>query len=196
MALPGSFPFNGWCYAMSEQERPEKGGMLLELLIALPLILFLTMSLCMAFSSFLKAYLLVSREWELQQELRVCMERMVQDIKLAEDVCIEGDERPSLGYTRHTAQGDILQGYYIIYPGVPGCMKKMKADGYGAPQPMTGGSWPGRVSVTAACYEIRDGRLFIVLRGRELDSSLELELSTAIALPMRMRGESDDTGSR
>ena len=190
------FLVSGWYCAMTKENELEKGGMLLELLVALPMILLLMASLWAAFASFMKEYTLIAKEWELQQELRSCMERMVQDAKLAEDICINSSEEPSLGFTRRTAQGEILRGCYMFYPGVPGSIKKMKEERYGSPQPMTSGSRPGRVSITKVSYEIRDQQVFISLWGKDLDSSLEAELSTAVALPVTRKGEGNEILSR
>ena len=63
----------------------------------------------------------------------------------------------------------------------------MKRHGYAAPQPITGGSMPGSITLTQVVFEMREEKLFILLQGKDRWTEQTGEVTTAVCLPEEMK---------
>ncbi|MBQ7479929.1 MAG: hypothetical protein IJT01_13705 [Selenomonadaceae bacterium] len=171
----------------------ERGAILLETLISLPVIVFLISALggCILWS--FKTISWQKDDWELQQELHYVMERLVEDANRAEYAKIT-----------HLAEGDSVCLYYRQNmtraalekrePDMSITYAKKDSEKYGEGRmivdnpsmPMTGDSIFGRVNITRfRCDMVSPHIMQVQLTGKSFLTKHEYTLETAVF----MRGQ-------
>jgi len=165
----------------------ERGYVLLEMLVSLPVLLFLMSVLGASVLWSFKVLSWQKDDWELQQELLYVMERIAEDANRAEYAKIEhgpqGDQL-SLRYRRGVS-GAALEGKpreVVLYG-------KQESERYGEGRifvrnismPMTGDSLLGRVNITEfRCSMETPHTLRIRLTGKSFLTKHEFSLETAV----------------
>ena len=166
----------------------ERGAILLETLISLPVIVFLISALggCILWS--FKTISWQKDDWELQQELHYAMERLAEDADRAEYAKIT-----------HLAEGDSVRLYYRhdisraalekSEPDVSVTYAKKDSGKYGegrmivekSSMPMTGDSIFGRVNITKFRGDMVSPHIMQVqMTGQSLLTKHEYTLETAV----------------
>ncbi len=160
----------------------EKGYSLLEFLVSLPVLLMLLAGLGTAFTIFLRGYFGILGNWEVQEQVRFSMQRIVRDLQYAIDA-----DTTMYGTLDIRVKGKNAEETSIVYKlytddNAAHILKRNKA-GYGGPQPITGGSILADVSIVDFhCYRL--GRIvFIVLEGENKMSKYYFSLESAVCLP-------------
>lgn len=165
----------------------EGGYMLPEALASLPVMLMLLVSLFAVWVIFLKSYVLLMGDWELQQEMRLTLERIAQDAASAARIEVKASN--ALCIERYV-KGEKCSTDYVLSEGKQGSppyiSKKVTGGdyGYSAPQPMTGGQNVfGSLAVVDFFCEKRDGILLLRLTGVNRRTKKRIAFSTAVFLP-------------
>lgn len=163
--------------------------MLLEVLASLPVYLALLISFFAAWMFFLKSYVLLMGDWELQQEMRLTLERIAQDAASATYIEVK---EPSAIYVERYVKGEKCSVDYALREGKqdmpPYISKKVSGGpyGYSVPQPMTGGrNIFGNLAVVDFFCEEKDGLLFLRLTGENRRTKKRIGFSTAVPLPKK-----------
>lgn len=165
----------------------EGGYLLAEFLISLPVYLVLLISIFAAWLVFLKSYVVLMGDWELQQVMRFALERIAQEA--ASSTHIEVKNAGALHIERYI-QGEKCTTDYELCKGKAGdppYISKKVTGGkqpYFYPQPMTGG-WNifGNLAVIEFSCQKQDGILFVRLTGENRRTKKRVTYSTAVCLP-------------
>lgn len=174
----------------------EDGYALVEFLVSLPVYLALLLALFAALLFFLKSYVLLLGDWELQQEMRFALERMAQDARMASRVEVMPPGKLHIeDYTEVNGRELVRRTDYELRAGKHGEPPYISKDvslkndagkeisGYAAPQPMTGGRNAfGSLAVVDFSCEERDGLLFLRLEGENRQTKKRISFSTAVCL--------------
>ncbi len=170
----------------------ERGYVLIEALLSIPVLLFLLSALGASVLWSFKALSWQKDDWEMQQELHYVMERITEDANRAEYAEIkhgkQGDQI-SLCYRRGLSQQDLEKKSreYVLYG-------KQESEKYGEGRifsksismPMTGDSLLGRVNITEfRCSMETPHILRVRLTGKSFLTKHEFSLETAVF----MRGQ-------
>ena len=172
----------------------EEGYALMEFFVSLPVYLALLIGLFAALLFFLRSYVLLLGDWELQQEMRLALERMAQDARAASRVEVRASDRlHTEDYTEVNGQELVRRTDYELRMGKHGDPPYISKDvslknaageeisGYAAPQPMTGGRNAfGSLAVVDFFCEERDGLLFLRLEGENRQTRKRIAFSTAV----------------
>lgn len=169
----------------------EGGYVLLEFLASFPVYIMLLASLFAVWLFSLKSYVVLLGDWELQQEMRLALERIAQDAALATRIeCRE----PGALHIERFVKGEKCSLDYVLREGRKGLppyiSKKASGEtyGYSAPQPMTGGrNVFGSLAVVEFRCEKRDGLLLLYLTGENRRTKKRVAFSTAVCLPQADR---------
>ena len=176
----------GTCRESRASSLKEEGGyVLLEFLTSFPVYIVLLVSLFAVWLFFLKSYVVLLGDWELQQEMRLTLERIAQDASMATH--IECSELHALHVERYV-NGKKATTDYVLREGRKGqppyISKKVSGEdhGYYAPQPMTGGS--------------NKGLLHLILTGENRRTKKRVTFSTDICLPPKEKDKKEAQGGK
>lgn len=164
--------------------------MLLEIFTSLPVYLVLLLSLFAVWLLFLKSYVVLLGDWELQQEMRLTLERIAQDVSSATHIEVQ-DARTF--YIERFVKGGKCRVDYALRRGKMGeppyISKKVTGGvyGYSVPQPMTGGrNVFGNLAVVDFSCTPKDGLLLLCLTGQNRRTKKCVTFSTAVCMPKEM----------
>lgn len=176
--------FNDWCRAMNKWQdlrglKQQQGMALLELLIAMPLLSILLVSLGTAFLWGVKLYFFAVSDWELQEQVRISVERIVRDITYADSVKLVGEE------VRIWIKDDDTTGQkYVVYTINGSRLPEITKNS----QPMTGQSRLGEIGITKFHFRMQGARtVFIEIEGENTLTKRKFLLETAAT--MMKKGE-------
>lgn len=153
----------------------EKGAALLELIASVPLIAVLSVALGTAFIFGVRAYLFLMSDWALQEQVGYAMERMVMDLRYAEDAKIEGNRLK----VRCRELGGPL--YWFVYERTNDTVPRIRRDS----QPLTGQSTLGKIKMKefeARFADAREQAVFLRLLGENTLTGQTYELETMVTL--------------
>ena len=153
----------------------EKGAALLELIASVPLIAVLSVALGTAFIFGVRAYLFLMSDWALQEQVGYAMERMVMDLRYAEDAKIEGNRLK----VRCREVGGPL--YWFVYERTNDTVPRIRRDS----QPLTGQSTLGKIKMKefeARFADAREQAVFLRLLGENTLTGQTYELETMVTL--------------
>ena len=174
--------------------------MLLEVLASLPVYLALLISFFAAWMFFLKSYVLLMGDWELQQEMRLTLERIAQDAASATYIEVK---EPRAIYVERYVKGEKCSVDYALREGKqdmpPYISKKVSGEdhGYYAPQPMTGGSNIfGNLAVVDFQCKPEKGLLHLILTGENRRTKKRVTFSTDICLPPKEKDKKEAQGGK
>ena len=149
----------------------EKGTGVLELVAAMPLIVFLLAALGTVFVFGVRAYLFLLSDWALQEQVGYAMERMAADLRYAEDVKMEGGRLQVL--CRATSE----PAAWVVYEATQESWPRMMRGG----QPLTGQSTLGKIVMRQfTAKPIGDRAVLLRLVGENLLTGRTYELETAV----------------
>jgi len=135
----------------------NSGHSILELLVAMPLLSVLLVVLSTSFAFGVKNYVVLLSNWELQNQVKLPMERLVMDLDYAEKVEISADR-----LRIHCRKSDGQMGwveYGMINENRPVISRNS--------QPLTGGSRLGDIRFYTFEYHIEDEKLVTFTIGAE-----------------------------
>ena len=153
----------------------EKGAALLELIASVPLIAVLSVALGTAFIFGVRAYLFLMSDWALQEQVGYAMERMVMDLRYAEDAKIEGNR---LKVHCRELGGPL---YWFVYERTNDTVPRIRRDS----QPLTGQSTLGKIKMKefeARFADAREQAVFLRLLGENTLTGQTYELETMVTL--------------
>ena len=153
----------------------EKGAALLELIASVPLIAVLSVALGTAFIFGVRAYLFLMSDWALQEQVGYAMERMVMDLRYAEEAKIEGNRLK----VRCREVGGPL--YWFVYERTNDTVPRIRRDS----QPLTGQSTLGKIKMKefeARFADAREQAVFLRLLGENTLTGQTYELETMVTL--------------
>lgn len=149
----------------------EKGTGVLELVAAMPLIVFLLAALGTVFVFGVRAYLFLLSDWALQEQVGYAMERMAADLRYAEDVKMEGGRLQVL--CRATSE----PAAWVVYEATQESWPRMMRGG----QPLTGQSMLGKIVMRKfTAKPVGDRTVLLRLVGENLLTGRTYELETAV----------------
>ena len=150
----------------------EKGAALLELVASMPLIAALVVALGTAFVFGVRAYLFLMSDWALQEQVGYAMERMVMDLRYADDAKIEG------GVLKiHCREvGGPLQ--WVLYERTNETVPRIRRGS----QPLTGQSTLGKIAMEEFRAEIGTQDVFVRLAGKNMLTGQTYTLETMVKL--------------
>ena len=152
----------------------ENGYTLLEFMFALPVILGLLLSLSVGSLYFLKLYSYSVSQSELQDQVRIPMERIVRDISYADQIQLIGNDVTLWVWTGNDRQ-QITYSY-----------RNSKL--YRNTQPLTGDCRLGTILIIRfRCQQISQRYVRIEITGRNYSIHRDFTLSTTICLSDRER---------
>ena len=180
--------------------KDEGGYVLLEFLTSFPVYIVLLVSLFAVWLFFLKSYVVLLGDWELQQEMRLTLERIAQDASMATH--IECSAPYELHIERHV-NGKKSTTDYVLREGRKGqppyISKKVSGEdhGYYAPQPMTGGSNVfGNLAVVDFQCKPDKGLLHLSLTGENRRTKKRVTFSTTVCLPPKEKDKKEAQGGK
>ncbi len=158
---------------MSEgQHAREKGAALLELTASLPLITILSVALGTAFVFGVRAYLFLMSDWALQEQVGYAMERIVMDLRYADDAKLEANR---LKVHCREVSGP---AQWITYERTNETVSRIRRDS----QPLTGQSALGKIAMEEFHVEVGTQAVFVRLVGKNLLTDQSYALETMITL--------------
>lgn len=154
--------------------KQQKGMALLELLVAIPLLSILLASLGTAFLWGLKFYFFAVSDWELQEQVRISIERIVRDITYADRVKLVGEE------VRIWIKDDeTTDQKYVVYTTNGSRLPEITKNS----QPMTGQSRLGEIAITKFNFRMQGTRtVFIEIEGENTLTKRRFLLETAATM--------------
>ena len=160
--------------------RDEKGTGLLEILVALPLISVLLATFAIMLCFGIRSYVFTRSNIELQEQVRIPLERIVRDLNNAEDVKISGN---SLAIKCRYSNELLWVSYYLT--GSNNVNSKMMRSWKNNSQPLTGESKLGDIQFTRFFYKITGKTVYIEISAINCLTKKEYELHTAVTLPVK-----------
>ena len=149
----------------------EKGTGILELVAAMPLIVFLIAALGTAFVYGVRSYLFLLSDWALQEQVGYAMERMTADLRYAEDVKLDG------GQLRILCRAAGGSAAWVVYEKTQESWPRMMRDS----QPLTGQSTLGKIVMRQYVSKfVGDKTILLRLVGENLLTGRMYELETAV----------------
>lgn len=115
----------------------ERGAALLELVVSMPLFAALFVALGTAFVFGVRAHLFLLSDWALQEQVGYAMERMVADLRYADDAEIEGHR------LRIHCRGVSGPLQWVSYERTNEAVPRIRRDS----QPLTGQSTLGQIKM-------------------------------------------------
>lgn len=158
---------------MSDNRRKrEKGAAFLELIASMPLIAILLVALGMAFVFGLRAYLFLMSDWALQEQVGYAMERIVTDLRYAEEAKMEGNRL--LIHCREI--GAPLK--WVEYERTNEAVPRIRL----GDQPLTGQSTLGKIAMEDFHVEVGTQTVFVRIAGKNLLTDQSYALETMVTL--------------
>lgn len=170
----GKRPIESSWFIMSDGGRVgQKGAALLELIASAPLIAALIVALGTAFAFGVRAYLFLLSDWALQEQVGYAMERMVTDLRYAEDAKIE-DDRLRI-YCREVS-GPLR---WVAYDRTNETIPRIRLDS----QPLTGQDRLGEIAMEEFKAEMVDSQtVFLRLVGKNTLTGQSYALETMVRM--------------
>lgn len=159
----------------------EKGFILLELLVSLPLLSLLLTAMSALFLFGMKQYFQQLAQVELQQEIQMSMQRIVADVSEAQAVQVENNGRYLCVYKRPDING--VQKKTIYHLHTMGAVRKL-VQGDDNAAPMTGNHALAWVTITDFTCQENQGLVHLHLAGKSLMMEEAYEISTAVFIPV------------
>ena len=150
----------------------EKGAALLELVASMPLIAALAVALGTAFVFGVRAYLFLMSDWALQEQVGYAMERMVMDLRYAEEAKVEG----GVLKIRCREVGGPLR--WVLYERTNETVPRIRRDS----QPLTGQSTLGKIAMDEFRAEVGTQDVFVRLVGKNTLTGQSYTLETMVTL--------------
>ena len=158
---------------MSDNRRKrEKGAAFLELIASMPLIAILLVALGTAFVFGVRAYLFLMSDWALQEQVGYAMERIVTDLRYAEDAKMEGNRL--LIHCREI--GAPLK--WVEYERTNEAVPRIRL----GDQPLTGQSTLGKIAMEDFHVEVGTQTVFVRIAGKNLLTDQSYALETMVTL--------------
>lgn len=158
---------------MSDNRRKrEKGAAFLELIASMPLIAILLVALGMAFVFGVRAYLFLMSDWALQEQVGYAMERIVTDLRYAEEAKMEGNRL--LIHCREI--GAPLK--WVEYERTNEAVPRIRL----GDQPLTGQSTLGKIAMEDFHVEVGTQTVFVRIAGKNLLTDQSYALETMVTL--------------
>lgn len=158
---------------MSDNRRKrEKGAAFLELIASMPLIAILLVALGTAFVFGVRAYLFLMNDWALQEQVGYAMERIVTDLRYAEEAKMEGNRL--LIHCREI--GAPLK--WVEYERTNEAVPRIRLGG----QPLTGQSTLGKIAMEDFHVEVGTQTVFVRIAGKNLLTDQSYALETMVTL--------------
>ena len=158
---------------MSDNRRKrEKGAAFLELIASMPLIAILLVALGTAFVFGVRAYLFLMSDWALQEQVGYAMERIVTDLRYAEEAKMEGNRL--LIHCREIGVPLKWGEYERTNEAVP---RIRLGD-----QPLTGQSTLGKIAMEDFHVEVGTQTVFVRIAGKNLLTDQSYALETMVTL--------------
>ena len=150
----------------------EKGAALLELVASMPLIAALVVALGTAFVFGVRAYLFLMSDWALQEQVGYAMERIVMDLRYADDAKMEGNRL--LIHCREI--GAPLK--WVEYERTNEAVPRIRL----GDQPLTGQSTLGKIAMEDFHVEVGTQTVFVRIAGKNLLTDQSYALETMVTL--------------
>ena len=151
----------------------EKGAALLELVASMPLIAMLAVAVGTTFIFGVRAYYFLMSDWALQEQVSYAMERMVTDLRYAQDAKIENGRLKIYG---REVSGPLR---WVTYERTNETIPRIRRDS----QPMTGQSTLGQIGMEEFQAELVGTRaVFLRLAGKNLLTGQSYSLETMVPL--------------
>ena len=150
----------------------EKGAALLELVASMPLIAALVVALGTAFVFGVRAYLFLMSDWALQEQVGYAMERIVTDLRYAEEAKMEGNRL--LIHCREI--GAPLK--WVEYERTNEAVPRIRL----GDQPLTGQSTLGKIAMEDFHVEVGTQTVFVRIAGKNLLTDQSYALETMVTL--------------
>ena len=150
----------------------EQGGILLELAVATPLFALLAIAIGTIFIFGVRAYALVLSEWSLQEQVGYAMERIVTDLRYAEEAKMEGNRL--LIHCREI--GAPLK--WVEYERTNEAVPRIRL----GDQPLTGQSTLGKIAMEDFHVEVGTQTVFVRIAGKNLLTDQSYALETMVTL--------------
>ena len=158
---------------MSDNRRKsEKGAAFLELIASMPLIAILLVALGTAFVFGVRAYLFLMSDWALQEQVGYAMERIVTDLRYAEEAKMEGNRL--LIHCREI--GAPLK--WVEYERTNEAVPRIRL----GDQPLTGQSTLGKIAMEDFRVEVGTRAVFVRIAGKNLLTDQSYALETMVTL--------------
>ena len=158
---------------MSDNRRKrEKGAAFLELIASMPLIAILLVALGTAFVFGVRAYLFLMSDWALQEQVGYAMERIVTDLRYAEEAKMEGNRL--LIHCREI--GASLK--WVEYERTNEAVPRIRL----GDQPLTGQSTLGKIAMEDFHVEVGTQTVFVRIAGKNLLTDQSYALETMVTL--------------
>ena len=158
---------------MSDNRRKrEKGAAFLELIASMPLIAILLVALGTAFVFGVRAYLFLMSDWALQEQVGYTMERIVTDLRYAEEAKMEGNRL--LIHCREI--GAPLK--WVEYERTNEAVPRIRL----GDQPLTGQSTLGKIAMEDFHVEVGTQTVFVRIAGKNLLTDQSYALETMVTL--------------
>ncbi|MBQ9634549.1 MAG: hypothetical protein IJR37_05995 [Schwartzia sp.] len=158
---------------MSDNRRKrEKGAAFLELIASMPLIAILLVALGTAFVFGVRAYLFLMSDWALQEQVGYAMERIVTDLRYAEEAKMEGNRL--LIHCREI--GAPLK--WVEYERTNEAVPRIRL----GDQPLTGQSTLGKIAMEDFHVEVGTQTVFVRIAGKNLLTDQSYALETMVTL--------------
>lgn len=158
---------------MSDNRRKrEKGAAFLELIASMPLIAILFVALGTAFVFGVRAYLFLMSDWALQEQVGYAMERIVTDLRYAEEAKMEGNRL--LIHCREI--GAPLK--WVEYERTNEAVPRIRL----GDQPLTGQSTLGKIAMEDFHVEVGTQTVFVRIAGKNLLTDQSYALETMVTL--------------
>ena len=147
----------------------------MELAASTPIIAALFVALGTAFAFGVRAYLFLMSDWALQEQVGYAMERMVMDLRYADDARMEGNRLK----IHCREMGDLLQ--WVAYERTNDAVPRIRRDS----QPLTGQSTLGKIAMDDFHVEVGEQAVFLRLAGKNTLTGQSYALETMV----RLRGK-------
>ena len=154
----------------------QKGALLVEMLVAMPLLCFLLLTIGTAFLLLMKFYSVYLGDLELQQQMRFAVLSMTRDITSAKTVEVSTDKL-EITTERHLEQTKQILYELNTRPTINRLMKDN--------QPLTGESQVAAISITKFhCKKIKNHIINIEIEGVNKNTNKKISLETAVVMLM------------
>lgn len=144
----------------------------MELIASMPLIAILLVALGTAFVFGVRAYLFLMSDWALQEQVGYAMERIVTDLRYAEEAKMEGNRL--LIHCREI--GAPLK--WVEYERTNEAVPRIRL----GDQPLTGQSTLGKIAMEDFHVEVGTQTVFVRIAGKNLLTDQSYALETMVTL--------------
>lgn len=157
--------------------REEKGSTLLSLLVSVPLLTVMLIGLATFLCFGIKRYVYLRGNYELIEQVRTPLERIVRDLNVAEQAMKDGNRLWI--YTRNTSESPTWNDYMLV--GASSDNPRISRNS----QPLTGDSKLGDIRITKFDFSVEGRTVFVEISGKNMMTEREYTLKTAVTMPER-----------